>query len=47
MCVGGQAVMGDQEHRFDGCDVSDIQVEMCFRCTFISEHPRSLMYTNS
>lgn len=45
--AGGQAVMGDQEHRFDGCDVSDIQVEMCFRCTFISEHPRSLMYTNS
>lgn len=45
--AGGQAVTGDQEHRVDGCDVSDIQVEMHFHCTFISEYPRPLMYTNS
>lgn len=42
----GQAVMGDPEHHFDGCNVSDIQVQMCFHCTFISKHPRSLMYNN-
>lgn len=45
--AGGQAATGDQEHRVDGCDVSDVQVEMRFHCTFISEYPRPLMYTNS
>lgn len=42
LCLGGQAVTKDQEHSFDGCNVSDIQVEMCFHCTFVSEHPGPL-----